>query len=558
MNKAVLNTAVLGVARLGCADLGDFMGCGSGSGGGASLPKEYQQVEYIEGTGTQYIKTAIKTSLTLDFVCEFSKSNSDITFLFGGRTNQNTNGVLFGFNGSNCNVAYGKQTNMYSVTKNVIDGKKHIVELSDSVYSIDGEEQYMANRGNTLSDNCYVYLFALNNNGTTNTRIYIGKVFSFLIKEFGVVQCYFIPCYRKADNEIGMYDIVNDVFYTNSGTGTFLKGANVNDKTYSKPYIKGHITTNDSTFTFTVDGNSKTVPVNGNGDFKLKLNNPITSLSFVGVPQLESLELFKIDGVTTFDVDYPTNVTFLRCDSTTNNAKNDVYHIRGTATGDFSFMLRYIADGTGTSTLTTENAVIDENGNWDVSYSGKKIGGNDDAFKLKTTITSIEFTEDFTKCTKMYGWFTDSLNIVSIDFPNARFTSLTSMGFLLNRATSVQRLNIPLATFDSLTNTLGMFNNANSLNNFIISANNIIYSDLNVSNCPLSYESMLNIAGWLKDLTGQERKTVTFKQSAYNKPLTPEEESTLTPEQQSALIAERQANLLGIIEDTKNWILQTA
>ena len=36
----------------------------------------------------------------------------------------------------------------------------------------------------------------------------------------------YIPCYRKSDNEIGLYDIVNNVFYTNQGTGVFLKGSN--------------------------------------------------------------------------------------------------------------------------------------------------------------------------------------------------------------------------------------------------------------------------------------------------------------------------------------------
>ena len=34
----------------------------------------------------------------------------------------------------------------------------------------------------------------------------------------------FIPCYRKLDNEPGMYDIINDKFYANAGTGRFLVG----------------------------------------------------------------------------------------------------------------------------------------------------------------------------------------------------------------------------------------------------------------------------------------------------------------------------------------------
>ena len=36
-----------------------------------------------------------------------------------------------------------------------------------------------------------------------------------------------IPCYRIADNIAGMYDTVNNVFYTNQGTGTFIVGPDV-------------------------------------------------------------------------------------------------------------------------------------------------------------------------------------------------------------------------------------------------------------------------------------------------------------------------------------------
>jgi hypothetical protein len=29
---------------------------------------------------------------------------------------------------------------------------------------------------------------------------------------------------RKSDNVIGLYDVINGKFYTNSGTGEFIKG----------------------------------------------------------------------------------------------------------------------------------------------------------------------------------------------------------------------------------------------------------------------------------------------------------------------------------------------
>ena len=34
----------------------------------------------------------------------------------------------------------------------------------------------------------------------------------------------FIPVERLSDGELGLYDLANDVFYTNVGTGTFISG----------------------------------------------------------------------------------------------------------------------------------------------------------------------------------------------------------------------------------------------------------------------------------------------------------------------------------------------
>lgn len=36
-----------------------------------------------------------------------------------------------------------------------------------------------------------------------------------------------IPCYRKADNVVGLYDTISNNFLTNSGSGTFVAGPNV-------------------------------------------------------------------------------------------------------------------------------------------------------------------------------------------------------------------------------------------------------------------------------------------------------------------------------------------
>ncbi len=49
----------------------------------------------------------------------------------------------------------------------------------------------------------------------------------FIWKESGAEHMHLIPCYRISDKVAGMYDLVNDVFYTNNGTGTFVVGGDV-------------------------------------------------------------------------------------------------------------------------------------------------------------------------------------------------------------------------------------------------------------------------------------------------------------------------------------------
>ena len=60
-----------------------------------------------------------------------------------------------------------------------------------------------------------------------DTRTFSGKIYHNKIAISGSIIRYFVPCYRKSDSVIGMYDLVNNQFYINAGTGTFTKGANI-------------------------------------------------------------------------------------------------------------------------------------------------------------------------------------------------------------------------------------------------------------------------------------------------------------------------------------------
>jgi hypothetical protein len=88
----------------------------------------------------------------------------------------------------------------------------------------DQTRSYTASSG---SPNLPLILFGLSNGGNIDGRKFIGNIYYFKIYISGILSKEFIPCYRKSDNVVGMYDVINDAFYTNSGTGTFIKGPNI-------------------------------------------------------------------------------------------------------------------------------------------------------------------------------------------------------------------------------------------------------------------------------------------------------------------------------------------
>lgn len=365
----------------------------------------------------------------------------------------------------------------------------------------------------------------------------------------------------------------------------------------SAPCIKGHISGTDSSFTFKVNGSDVSVSVDASGDWKYKPTATITSLAFVGVPQLESLVLNKITGVSTFNLDYPVVPVFKKCDATTEAALVYVYHIRGTATDNFQFTLRYIDDN-DTVTTVTESAVIDGNGKWDVSYSGKKIYGLNSTFKDKTALLTLDFSaaDDFSKVTNMGSMCVSSTEgtsaltqlimgnkklTLSVSGSWAQYTSIeqmdlsgvdcddvTDVGYLCVRMKKLKEVNfgnntfkycnqpyymfkqcelletihLDHATFESVSeNTNEMFKSCTSLVNLYVPNSSSFPKTFSLSDSPLSYDSMLRVAGWLKNVKGGTAQTVTFNATTYN---------ALTTEQKAALTA--------IIVTEKGWNLATA
>lgn len=196
-----------------------------------ALPSVYQEVEYLESNGTQYIDTGYAfTEPELKIVGKYRKTSTLGRNVFGLDFWPNTPRKIHG-NIYNKALYLGNSSVVTNITQALNEDYIFEFEFKNNVakWIINGIEYTYngANGWEGVSDGETDYLFAsrgLNGPGYVFTgRIYYVKFYD----NNGDLVRNFVPCYRKLDNKPGMYDVVNGVFYTNEGTGDFVVGADV-------------------------------------------------------------------------------------------------------------------------------------------------------------------------------------------------------------------------------------------------------------------------------------------------------------------------------------------
>ena len=77
--------------------------------------------------------------------------------------------------------------------------------------------------GSSSTPTMYMFLDKAKRTSTFSRPI---RIYYCIISQEDEEKFHFIPCYRKIDNVIGMYDLIGKTFYFNQGTGSFTKGSN--------------------------------------------------------------------------------------------------------------------------------------------------------------------------------------------------------------------------------------------------------------------------------------------------------------------------------------------
>ncbi|MBP3410490.1 MAG: hypothetical protein J6M10_05775, partial [Clostridia bacterium] len=187
------------------------------------LPEGFTQVEYIEGTGTQYINSLIQpnqdTSVYMD--AQITQVPGSVKYAYFGARRLGDK-IYFALMkaGTNTTPLYWEYSDFASNTWSIDYTARRQVITDGPSATVDGvTKTYEAA---TFEVGLDLYLLACNDDGSV-IAITPGRIYPSQILQARALARDYVPCV-KADGEAGLYDMVSGAFFGNAGTGAFIAG----------------------------------------------------------------------------------------------------------------------------------------------------------------------------------------------------------------------------------------------------------------------------------------------------------------------------------------------
>ena len=199
--------------------------------GASRLPTGYTELESISNTSASYIDTGYipNTDTQLSIVANIHRGTTSWQTLFGARDAINPGGTEYAFFvrlNDNYNFYPRITGDTYTYMPNQTYDEKieiSIIGTTATVVKQNGTSYSYTQTGSLSNLSTTLAIFALHNQ-TGYVDNGIIDLYSFKIYENNVIVKEFVPCKRNSDDVIGLFDIINNVFYTNQGTGSFTAG----------------------------------------------------------------------------------------------------------------------------------------------------------------------------------------------------------------------------------------------------------------------------------------------------------------------------------------------
>ena len=184
-----------------------------------ALPSGYSQLRYIQSSGTQYIDSGFKPNNNTRVVMDVQAVGTSGTyFAFGARESNASKSFCF-FHYEGWSADYQSNTQRKTVAGiNYTDRMQ--IDFDKTTCTVNGKS--VSFTAATFQCPVTMHLFAVNTNGTISGMI-AAKLFACKIYDNGTLVRDFVPA-MDSSGAVGLYDLVNNTFYANAGTGSFTAG----------------------------------------------------------------------------------------------------------------------------------------------------------------------------------------------------------------------------------------------------------------------------------------------------------------------------------------------
>lgn len=147
--------------------------------------------------------------------CRWSGSPTYMTFSFSDYSTSNYQLAIY--------AGDYQQGFIYILTPNNVNYliQRHIGEIDPLNHTCRIDNYTHSINNSTYSSTYSFFLFAFNNRGSVGLRGSV-RIYECKFNENNIPIRHFIPALRDLDQKPGLYDLVNNQFYTNAGTGEFL------------------------------------------------------------------------------------------------------------------------------------------------------------------------------------------------------------------------------------------------------------------------------------------------------------------------------------------------
>ena len=210
--------------------LGGLHNKGFSSGFDTTL-SDYTMIEYINFTAGQLINSGVIPTRDTTTQVTFKTSTNGI-WLFGSRSGYGTTDTYA------MHLYTAGNSLWFQIASSSTPQQSY--NYSGNKVTVKVDKNYMWVNGTRLNSTAFsssgfttsswpLYFGGINENGSGTDRPFTGQIYDIKIWQGSTLVRDYVPCVRNSDGVAGLYDKVENKFYTNSGTGSFGSGAATGD-----------------------------------------------------------------------------------------------------------------------------------------------------------------------------------------------------------------------------------------------------------------------------------------------------------------------------------------